>query len=212
MPAVAAFMMISATASAAMYSNEPGRVELSGARAAPAESPQTVIQTATDQIRKIIGQYPQDPPARRQQIKAIVDGYFDFEAIARNAVGPRWRTLTSEERQTFTQEFSKLLFVNYIGDIERLAAQKITYNTRTIYQGYVVVEASVSNQNSPVSVEYHLHLQDGNWKVYNVSAGGMSLVTNYRDQFDSILANGSFDQLSMMLKRQIARVCESNLC
>ena len=120
--------------------------------------------------------------------------------------------MTSEERRTFTQEFSKLLFVNYIGDIERLAAQKITYNTRTIDQGYVVVEASVSNQNSPVSVEYHLHLQDGNWKVYNVSAGGMSLVTNYRDQFDSILANGSFDQLSMMLKRQIARVCDSNLC
>ena len=90
--------------------------------------------------------------------------------------------------------------------------QKITYRQRPIYQGYVVVEALIRDQGGPVSLDYYLHLKDGNWKVYDVAVGGMSLVANYRNQFDQILANSSFDHLSMMLRQKIDQMCGFDRC
>ena len=140
-----------------------------GSQATAAEDPQAVVKNGMDQILKILKQYPQDTGARREQIQAVIDGYFDFEAIARLAVGRRWNSLPPEERQEFTQQFSKLLFTTYIGDIEKYAQQEITYKHRQIYQGYVVVEALMRDQGGPVSIDYYLHLKDGNWKVYDVA-------------------------------------------
>ncbi len=183
-----------------------------GSMAIAAESPQAVVQSGTDQVLKILKQYPEDTRARREQIQAVVEGYFDFPAIARLAVGPRWGSVPPEKRQEFTQEFRKLLFNTYVGDIEKYATERITYSQRPIYQGYVDVTARVQDQGGPVSLDYFLHLEDGNWKVYDVAVEGTSIAVNYRNQFDSILANGSFDQLSMMLKQKIARMCASNRC
>jgi len=183
-----------------------------GSRAIAAENPQAVVQTGTDQVLEILKQYPQDTKARREKIRAVVDGYFDFESVARLAVGPRWNSLSPEKQQQFTLEYSKLRFNTYVGDIEKYATQKITYNNRSIYQGYVVVEARITAQGGPVSLDYYLHFKDGKWKVYDVGVEGTSLVVNYRDQFDSILANGSFDDLSTMLRKQIVRMCGSDRC
>ncbi|MGO9021121.1 MAG: phospholipid-binding protein MlaC [Syntrophobacteraceae bacterium] len=183
-----------------------------GSRAIAAENPQAVVQTGTDQVLKILKQYPQDTRARREKIQAAVDGYFDFGAIAKLALGPRWNSLSPEKQQEFTLEFSKLLFNTCIGDIEKYATQNITYSQRPIFQGYVDVQARVMDQGGPISIDYYLHLQDGKWKVYDIGVEGTSLVINYRDQFDSILANGSFNDLSRMLRQQIAQICGSGRC
>ena len=183
-----------------------------GSQAIAAENPQTVVQNGTDQILKILTQYPQDTRDRREQIRAVVDGYFDFEGIASLAVGPLWKSVPPEKQQEFSLEFSKLLFNTYIGDIQKYAKQKLTYNQRTINQDYVVVEALVRDQGGTVSLAYYLHLKDGNWKVYDIAVDGMSLAANYRSQFRSILANGSFDNLSMMLRQKIAQICGSDRC
>ncbi|MGA2735050.1 MAG: ABC transporter substrate-binding protein [Syntrophobacteraceae bacterium] len=179
-----------------------------GLPAIAAEDPQAVVKNGTEQVLKILQQYPQDTKARRDQIRAAVEGYIDFEAIARLAVGRRWSTVPPEKQQEFTQELSKLLFNTYMGDIEKYAKQNITYSHREIYPGYVVVEAHVGDQN----LDYYLHLKDGNWKVYDVGIAGMSLVMNYREQFDPILANNSFDQLSMILKQKIDKLCGLDRC
>ena len=183
-----------------------------GSQALAGENPQAVIQTGMDQVLKILTLYPQDTRTRREQIQAVVDGYFDFEAIARLAVGPRWKSLLPEKQQEFTSDFSKLLFNTYIGDIQKYAKQELTYNHRTINQDYVVVETLVRDSGSPISLAYYLHFKDGNWKVYDIAVDGVSLVDNYRGQFNAILANSSFDRLSVMLRQKIAQMCGSNRC
>ena len=161
-----------------------------------------------EQVLKVLQQYPQDNRARREQLRAVINGYFDFDAISRLAVGLRWNTLPPEKQQEFTQEFSKLIFNTFLGDLEKYAAEKTNYKQRRIYQGYVVVEALVGSQ----AVDYYLHLNNGKWMVYDVGVGGMSLVTNYRNQFAPILANGSFDRLSAILKQKIDQVCALGRC
>jgi phospholipid transport system substrate-binding protein len=183
-----------------------------GSQAAAAENPQAVVQTGTDKVLKILTQYTQDTRARREEIRAVVDGYFDFEAIAGLAVGPRWGSQSPEKQKEFTLEFSKLLFNTYIGDIQEYAKQESTYNYRSVDQGHVVVEAPVRRHGSMVSLAYYLHLKDGNWKVYDIAVDGIDLVANYRSQFNSILANSSFDNLSMILRRKIARMCAVDPC
>jgi phospholipid transport system substrate-binding protein len=177
-----------------------------------AENPQTVVQTGTDQVLKIIRQNPQAAGLRREKIKSVVDGYFDFEGMSRLAVGRPWSSVPPEKQQEFTKEFEKLLFNTYIGDIEKYAGQRITYHTKTVAPGYTVVEAIVNEQGGPVSLDYSLHRKNGDWKVYDVAVGGMSLAINYRGQFDTILANGSFDDLLMRLKQQVAQVCRTGSC
>ena len=179
-----------------------------GLPARAAENPQAAIQTGMEQVLKILQQYPQDNRARREQIRAVVDGYFDFEAISRLALGPRWNTLPPEKQQEFTKEFTKLVFNTYVGDLEKYARHDITYRSRELYKGYVVVEANAGGQ----TVSFYLHLKNEKWMVYDVGVGGMSLVTNYRDQFDPILANGSFDRLSVILKQKIDQVCALGRC
>ncbi len=183
---------------------------VSGANAT--ESPQAVVQTGSEQVLKILNQYPQDTPARREQIRGVIDGYFDFQAIARLAMGPRWKSVPPEKQQEFTREFKKLLFNTYLRDIEKYAKQKITYNSRLISSVYVVVKGVPSDESDPVSLDYSLHLKEGNWTVYDVAVEGMSLVSNYRSQFDSVLANGSFDDLFRMLRQKTAQICGSNRC
>jgi len=176
-----------------------------------AENPQTVIQTCTDQILKILEQYPQDTPARRQQIQEVVDKYVDFEAMTRLAIGHRWNSLPPEKQHELTQEFSKLLFNTYVGDLEKYARKNITYTVRSVYEGYVVVKVLIDDQ-SGLSLDFFFHLRNGEWKIYDVGVAGTSLVMNYRNQFDSILANGSFHDLSVTLRQRIARLCGSDRC
>ena len=185
---------------------------LSGSWAMAEESPQSVVQTGTDQVLQVLKQYPQDTRASREKIRAAVNGYFDFEAMARLAVGPKWNKVPPEKQQEFTQEFSRLLFDTYIGDIEKYAGQRIAYNTKSVAPGYTVVEAIVQDQGGPVSLDYSLHQKDGNWKVYDVAVKGMSLAINYRSQFDTILANGSFDDLLTAVRQKITQVCKTSRC
>ena len=183
-----------------------------GSPAIAGENPQTVIQTGMDRVLKILTQCPQDTRTRREQIQTVVGGYFDFEAIARLAVGPRWASLLPEKQQEFTLDFSKLLFNTYVGEIQNYAKQELTYNQRAINQDYIVVETVVRNQDGLIPLAYYLHFRDGNWKVYDIAVDGVSLVANYRSQFNSILANSSFDHLSVMLRQKIAQICGSNRC
>jgi phospholipid transport system substrate-binding protein len=183
-----------------------------GSQALAARTPETVIQNGTDQIRKILDESSQDTRARREQIRAIIDTYFDFDALARLSLGPQWRNLSPEQQQEFTREFSRLLFNTYVGNIEKVAALNISYHLRSITPGYVVVTALVADQGGGLSLDYYLHLRNGEWKVYDVAAQGMSLAANYRNQFDSILANSSFDHLSTVLRERIAQTCRSGRC
>jgi phospholipid transport system substrate-binding protein len=175
-------------------------------------NPLSVVQTGSDQVFKIIRQYPQDMRLRRQKVKSVVEGYFDFEGMARLAVGRRWNSVLPAKQQEFAREFEKLLFNTYIGDIEKFAGQRVTYRTRSEYQDYVVVEARVNYQGSPVSLDYSLYQKNGNWKVYDIGVNGMSLAVNYRNQFNTVLANGSFDDLLWTLKQRIAQVCRTGSC
>jgi phospholipid transport system substrate-binding protein len=175
-------------------------------RAIAAGNPQAVIQTGTDQVLQLLKQYPENTHERRQKIWAVVKGYFDFDSIAKRAVGPIWNAQSPEKQQEFTRDFSRLLFNTYMRKIEKYTNEKLTYRPQQVGGDHAVIEALVvGDQPGPIHIDYYLHLENGDWKVYDVVIEGVGLVVNYRSQFNEILSRSSFDDLLRQLREKVAQ-------
>ncbi len=174
--------------------------------AAAAENPVAVVRTGTNQVMHLLRQNPEKSPLISQKIQAVVNNYFDFNAIAKKALGPQWRRLSPAKREQFTRAFSKVLFNTYIKRIKGYSNESIRYALLQREGNNAEVRAYVTGvQNiAPVSVDFYLHAK-GTWKVEDVVVSGVGLVTNYREQFNSILARSSFDDLLRQLKARAER-------
>ncbi len=143
---------------------------------------------------------------RRDEILRIVEEYFDFDEIAKRALGRPWKDLAPEKRQEFVRLFKELLFDTYVSRIEATARPDtgIRYDRQSVEGRYAVVKTWVTNAGRPdFQIDYRLLLSGGQWKVYDVVIEGISLVGNYREQFASILTNESFDALLKRLQEKV---------
>jgi phospholipid transport system substrate-binding protein len=168
-----------------------------------ASSPLETVQTGTDKVLHTLKEHSGDSQKRREGIRKIVDDYFDFDEMARRSLGPHWNQQPPAKQQEFAQAFNKFLFNVYIDKIEKYTDEKITYKQGETKDNFAIVDALVvGNQSGQISLIYHLHLKDGNWKAYDVVIEGVGLVENYRSQFDSILSRGSFEDLLKQLREK----------
>ncbi len=172
--------------------------------------PIDVIKTGSQEVLKILHESRggKGPSLRQRQdeILNIVSQYFNFEEMARRALGHPWKDQPPEKRQEFAQLFKRLLYTTYISRIEHYTGsdEQIFYDYERVQGEYALVKTHILYQgNSNVSIDYRLHLEGGDWKVYDVVVEGMSFVENYRGQFASILANESFDSLLSRLRQKV---------
>ncbi len=173
-------------------------------------SPTQVIQSGWDRGMDIIKSslFEGGPTLeqRRDEILVIVEGYFDFNEMARRALGRPWRDISDEERQEFIQLFKKLLFNAYVTRVESTATPTIRtrYEGETIQGQHALVKTRVANDKEPeFDIDYRLIWNGTEWKVYDVSIEGMSLVGNYREQFASVLNRRSFQDLLKDLREKV---------
>ncbi len=177
---------------------------------AAAPGPVAVIQSGTERALKILRstQSGQAPTLRQRkgEILSIVDEYFNFEEMARRALGRPWKEQTPEKRQQFVSLFKQLLFNTYISRVEKYTGsnEQIVYDAEKIDGDYAVVKTRVAtNDNQVYQIEYRLHQDGAQWKAYDVIVEGISFVDNYRSQFASILANESFDSLLKRMREKV---------
>ena len=177
-------------------------------------NPKALIQSGTERALQILHetQKGQTPSLRQRkgEILVIVSDYFNFEEMAKRALGRPWKDQTPDKRQEFAQLFKQLLFNTYINRLENYTGsnERVLYDSEKLDGDYAVVKTHILYQgNNNVEIEYRLNRNVGEWKVYDVVVEGISIVENYRSQFTSILANESFDSLLGRLRQKIA---ESN--
>ena len=176
-----------------------------------ATSPMALVQSGTDRALQIIrSAHSGTAPSlseRRAEILKIVDEYFDFQEMAKRALGRPWKEQSPQKQQEFVDLFKQLLFNNYAGKVETYTGtnEQVVYDTEKIEGEYALVKTRVLNyKNTNVQLDYRLKLISGQWKVYDIAAEGVSLVDNYRGQFNSILAGKSFDSLLSQLREKVA--------
>jgi phospholipid transport system substrate-binding protein len=163
------------------------------------------LKQKVDRALKVLGDQSLKAPGketkRRQTLRAIGDEIFDWEEMAKRSLGIHWKDRTPEEKKEFVKLFADLLERTYMDKIEKYSGEKITYVNETIEGRYALLESKIQTKNdTEVAVNYWLINKNGTWWVYDVSVEGVSLIKNYRTQFNEILARSSYQELVKKLK------------
>ena len=177
--------------------------------AAGAGEPLDKIRETVEDVLSILGdetlQAPERRELRRGKLRQAVQQRFGLEEMARRALGRHWRDLSADQRQEFVALFSDLLERSYVGRIEGTGAgSQVAYARETIADdGFASVLTVITNRlGSQVEVEYRLLRRDGTtpWEVYEIVIEGVSLINNYRTQFNNIIHRTSYDGLVKQLR------------
>ena len=138
---------------------------------------------------------------RREQLRAVIYPRFDFAEMAKRSLGPQWSRRSPQEQREFVRLFTEVLENSYVDQIESYNGEKITYTRENLDNDHAEVFTKVvTKKGEEFSVNYILRSVDGEWKVYDVVIENISLVNNYRSQFNHILAKASFDELLRKLQ------------
>lgn len=184
--------------------------------ATPAE-PLAVVRQAVDEIISILQDKKLSGAAkkeeRRKRISVVVGGYFDFEEMSMRALARFWRERTPDERKQFTGLFRQLLertyidkVDNYCRELDASCTDKVVIFKRQEQQGNKAVVYTVFLRNNvETPVEYKMQMESGRWQVYDVIIEGVSLVRNYRTQFESIVTREQFSGLLAKMEEKVKK-------
>jgi phospholipid transport system substrate-binding protein len=138
---------------------------------------------------------------RRAAIRKEAESIFDFTETAKRALGQHWKTLNPSQQQEFVSLFEDLLERAYVLKIEKYSGEKVAYLGDTVDGDLATVKTKfTTKQGTEIPVDYRLLRRGDRWLVYDVFVEGVSLVANYRTQFDRIMRTGSYDELVRRMK------------
>ena len=139
---------------------------------------------------------------RRAAIAQVASEIFDFGDMARRSLGPHWDKRTPAERVEFARLFTELIQRSYIAKVDQHgSAVRVTFLGDTVDENYAVVRTTIPLSNgSTMPLDYRMHSAGGHWRVYDLSMDGVSLLANYRAQFNKIIRTSSFEDLVARLK------------
>ena len=172
-----------------------------------AGAPTEEIRTAIDRGVQILKSAKLDESKQRAQVidqlREIVYTRFDFEEMAKRSLGSHWRRLSPQQQKEFVTAFTELLETTYAEKIDLYEGQQVEYVGETIDKNYAEVNTRVIGKNRETySVDYRLHQVGGKWRIYDVVAENISLVNNYRSQFNRVVVNSSVEELIKRIKQK----------
>jgi phospholipid transport system substrate-binding protein len=167
------------------------------------ETPDALVKRVSQEVLAIIKSDPLVQAGNMARIREVIEAklapHFDFVRMTALAMGKNWRAATPEQQQRLTDEFKALLVRTYSGAMTRYRDETIEYKPLRMNQNDtdVIVRTSVlkSGGGQPVPMDYSMEKKSDGWKCYDVVVGGVSLVTNYRDEFNAQVQNGGVDGL-----------------
>jgi phospholipid transport system substrate-binding protein len=144
---------------------------------------------------------------RRNELRQVIYARFDYDDMARSSLGAYWRRRTPEEQQDFVKTFKELLEKSYADKIESYNGEKVAYTKEVQDKDHAEVNTKVvTNKGEEFSLNYKLHLVNREWKVYDMVIENISMVNNYRSQFNRILTTSSYDELIRRMKEKNIKV------
>lgn len=173
-----------------------------------ASGPRDLVKQATDEVLVILSQPNLSRDQKVTQIEAVAGRHFDFTAMARLSLGRPWNDLDDAQRAELVREFQKHLSVTYGRNVERFDDQRIeiTGDREEARGDWTVKTKVVDRKGEDVLIDYRLRQDEqGQWKVIDVIVEGVGLISNFRDQFQSIAAREGAPRVIVLLREKNAR-------
>jgi phospholipid transport system substrate-binding protein len=171
------------------------------------EAPDALVKRVSQEVLTIIKSDPKVQAGDQARIREVVETkllpYFDFERITALAMGRNWQKANPDQQKELVEQFRALLVRTYSGALTQYKDQTMDYKPMRADANAteVTVRTEVVRQGgAPVPIDYAMAKSASGWKVYDVIVGGVSLVTNYRDEFNEQIRNGGVDNLIKTLQ------------
>ena len=197
----------------AVLSNVACARAAAAADAAPV-GPMASVKSVVDSAKAIFTDQSIAPADREKKLRAIAESRFDFEKMARTAVGLHWRDFSPSQRAEFVPLFTNFIEDVYLSRMEQYSVEKVQQTVQSSSIQFIrerldspdqaVVFSSVTLQDrpKPIDVNYLMKLDDGQWKIYDITLDAISVIANYRNQFNRVLNDGGYDKLVGIMRQK----------
>jgi phospholipid transport system substrate-binding protein len=174
-----------------------------------AGGPTVQIKSTVDQVIQILSntqlQGEGKKQERRKRLREAIFVRFDFQEMAQRSLGAQWHRRTPEEQAEFIRVFSDLLEQTYVDRIESYNNEKFIYMNERIDGRYAEVGSKMrTSKGDEFTIDYKLHRVGEDWRVYDLVIENVSLMNNYRSQFNRILASSTYDELVLRRKQKLS--------
>ena len=173
-----------------------------------AETPMEAVRETLTQVLRILDDPSLKNPAkhaeRRHMLEEIAARRFDYVEMSKRVLGSYWKPLTEAQRNTFVDVYKSFLSDRYAGKIEDYSGRKqdVGYLTERIEGSYAEVRTELRSDKTTLPMDYRLSMKDGRWSAYDIIIDGVSLVSNYRSQFQKIIRESSYGELVKKLRER----------
>lgn len=175
---------------------------------AQAAAPVDLVRTTVDRAMLILKDPKLGSPDRKQErvdrLREALNAIFDYEEMAKRALGPHWRQRTAAEREEFVKLFQDFLERVYSEKMFLYAGEKVRFGREVIDNEFAQVESKIIQlKGEEIAVIYKLRQVNGQWKVYDAIVENISIVNNYRSQFDRVISSSSYEELVKRLREKV---------
>jgi phospholipid transport system substrate-binding protein len=170
-------------------------------------SPRDVVRELSDAVIAVLQEKNLSADAKREKIRGIVQGYVDFSTMSRLVLARNWASLSDSQKAEFVEEFKQHLSVVYGKNVESYNNEKVQITgDRDEGRGDWTVQTKIIRPQggADILVDYRLRQIDGSWKVIDLIIERVSLVSNFRSQFQEVMANGGIEKLLQLLREKNA--------
>ncbi len=168
------------------------------------ESPTEVVRSTLTNVFRILEDEALKDPAklipRRHMLEEVIASHFDYTEMSKRALAAHWVPLTASERAEFVELFKGFLSDRYAETIEGYSGQQILYLSERTEGNYAEVRTKLRSSKVEIPMDYRLYMKDGTWHAYDLIVDGVSLVKNYRSQFETIIRSSSYQELVRRLR------------
>jgi phospholipid transport system substrate-binding protein len=166
------------------------------------QPPDALVKNVTLEVVDLIAKDKEIRSGNRAKLIGLIDAkvlpHFNFSAMTALALGQSWNKATPEQKKRLTEEFRTLLVRTYASALAAYSEQKFDFRPLRAKptDTDVTVQVRVLQPGAqPVPIDYSMEKTAGGWKVYDVMVGGVSLVANYRTEFNNVVRGSGIDGL-----------------
>ena len=182
---------------------------LASLTSANAGAPLDLVRTTVDRAIQILKDPKLSSPDKKKErvdrLREALDAIFDYEEMAKRALGYHWRQRTRAEQEEFVKLFREFLQRVYSDKIGLYGGEQVRFGREVMDDEFAQVESTIIQpKGEEIAVVYKLRQVNGQWKVYDAIVENISVVNNYRSQFDRVISSSSYEALVKRLRGKAA--------
>lgn len=171
-----------------------------------ASGPKAQVEETVEAVIALLKDKSLERDTRRDKIRKLIYARFDFQLMSQRTLSTNWKKASAEQKDRFVQLFSELLEWSYISRIEAYTNEKVEYLGEKIKKNRAQVDTFILSGGTEIPLNYRLINKGDEWFVYDVIIEQISLISNYRSSYRTIVKNDGIDGLLVQMEQKIAEL------